>query len=99
MADDQRQVCSDTHHGPGRAGDDVHEPQGYSWRGLHATARSENADEIPDVENGGSGTSTGELTRLADGKLRRARVKKLDAKLLLFWRREARRWRAGVRDR
>jgi hypothetical protein len=54
----------------------------------YTRARSENADEILDVENGGSGTSTGELTR----------VKKLDTNLLLFWRREARRWRAGVRD-
>jgi hypothetical protein len=65
----------------------VREPQGI--RGVDYTrARSENADEILDVENGGSGTSTGELTR----------VKKLDTNLLLFWRREARRWRAGVRD-
>jgi hypothetical protein len=59
-----------------------------SRHGLHARARSKNADEILDVENGGSGPSTGELTR----------VKKLDTNLLLFWRREARRWRAGVRD-
>jgi hypothetical protein len=72
MADDQRQLCSGTHHGPGRAGDDVREPQGDSRRGLHTRARSKNANEIPDVENGGSETSAGELTRVADGKLRRA---------------------------
>jgi hypothetical protein len=61
----------------------VCEPQGDSRRGLQARARSENADEILDVENGGSGTSAGELTRVADRELRQARVK-LDAKLLLF---------------
>jgi hypothetical protein len=85
MADDQRQVCSDTHHGPGRAGDDVREPQGVSRRGLHARARSENTDEILGVEHGGSGMSVGELTRVADGELRLACVMKLGAKLLL-WR-------------
>ena len=74
-----------THHEPGRAEDDVREPQGDSRRGLHARARSENADEILDVENGGSGTSVGELTRVADGEMRRVRVMKLGAKLLL-WR-------------
>ena len=48
------------------------EPQGDSRRGLHTRARSNNANEIPDVENGGSETSVGELTHVADGKLRRA---------------------------
>jgi hypothetical protein len=85
MADDQRQGCSDTHHEPGRAEDDVREPHGDSRRGLHARARSENADEILDVENGGSRTSARELTHGADGEPRRARVTKLSAKLLL-WR-------------
>ena len=85
MADDQRQGCSDTHHEPGRAEDDVREPQGDSRRGLHARARSENADEILDVENGGSRTSAGDLTRVADEEIGRARGMKLGAKLLL-WR-------------
>jgi hypothetical protein len=70
-----------THHEPGRAEDDVREPQGDSRHGLHARARSENADEILDVENSGSRTSAGELTHVADGELRRARVMKLGAKL------------------
>jgi hypothetical protein len=63
----------------------MREPQGDLRRGLHAKARSENADKILDVENGGSGTSVGELTHVADREMRRARVMKLGVKLLL-WR-------------